>query len=44
VRADLLGVSAASVYRYANGRAVIPPVVIKLIDMYERYGVPEDKP
>jgi hypothetical protein len=37
---ELLGIGRRSAFRYAEGETVIPEVVIKLIDMYERHGVP----
>jgi len=38
----LLGISRTSMYRIARGTAPVPPVVVKLMDMYERHGVPEE--
>jgi len=38
---ELLGISRTSVYRISAGRAEVPEVVAKLLDMYRRYGVPE---
>lgn len=37
----LLGISRASVYRIAAGRIPVPGVVIRLLDMYRRHGVPD---
>jgi hypothetical protein len=39
---ELLGISRASVFRYANGESEIPFIVIKLLDMYLRFGVPKE--
>ena len=38
----LLGYSRTSIYRIARGQAEVPVVVMKLLDMYERHGVPEE--
>ena len=38
----LLGIGRASVYRISKGTAEVPPVVMRLLDMYERYGIPEE--
>lgn len=37
---ELLGVGRRSIFRYAEGETPVPEVVIKLLDMYERHGVP----
>ena len=39
--ADLLGIARSTVYRIANGSSEVPEVVVKLLDMYQRHGVPE---
>jgi len=38
----LLGIGRASIYRISKGTAQVPMVVMKLMDMYERHGVPEE--
>jgi len=38
----LIGLSRRTLYRIARGSAVVPMVAVKLLDMYERYGVPEE--
>jgi len=38
----LLGCGRSTIYRMANGQAVVPGVVMRLMDMYERFGVPEE--
>jgi hypothetical protein len=38
----LLGVGRSTVYRMSQGKAKIPMVVAKLMDMYERHGIPEE--
>lgn len=38
----LLGISRTSMYRIARGTAEVPLVVVKLMDMYERHGIPEE--
>ena len=37
----LLGIGRSSAYKYANGVSEIPAYIVKLLDMYERYGIPE---
>lgn len=38
----LLGVARRSLYRMCKGDAPIPVNVAKLLDMYERHGIPEE--
>ena len=38
----LLGIGRTSVYRISKGGAAVPMVVMKLLDMYERHGIPEE--
>ena len=38
----LIGLSRTTLYRIARGESDVPMVVAKLLDMYERYGVPEE--
>ena len=38
----LLGIGKGTVYRIAAGQAEVPPAAVRLLDMYERYGVPEE--
>ena len=38
----LLGCGRSTIYRMANGQAVVPGVVMRLMDMYERFGIPEE--
>ena len=38
----LLGVGRTTIYRFAKGGAPVPMVVAKLMDMYERHGIPEE--
>jgi len=38
----LLGYSRTSMYRILRGQAEVPVVVMKLLDMYERHGIPEE--
>jgi hypothetical protein len=40
---ELLGIARSTVFRIINGSSEVPRVVEKLIDMYERYGVPEKR-
>jgi hypothetical protein len=40
---ELLGIGRRTAFRYAGGDTEIPEVVIKLLDMYDRHGVPGDK-
>jgi hypothetical protein len=39
---QLLGIGRTSVYRISKGGAEVPMVVAKLMDMYERHGIPEE--
>lgn len=38
----VLGIGRTSIYRIARGQAAVPPVVARLLDMYERHGIPEE--
>jgi transcriptional regulator of acetoin/glycerol metabolism len=38
----LLGMGRSTIYRMADGTSAVPMVVIKLMDMYERFGVPPE--
>lgn len=40
---ELLGIGRASAFKYASGASKVPTVVELLLDMYERYGVPDRK-
>ena len=39
---ELLGIARSTVFRIVNGTSRVPPVVEKLLAMYERHGVPKD--
>jgi len=38
----LLGIGRGTVYRIAAGQSEVPPAAVRLLDMYERFGVPEE--
>ena len=38
----LLGMGRSTIYRMSQGTAEVPAVVARLMDMYERHGIPED--
>ncbi len=38
----LLGVPRRTLYRIASGDKPVPVAAAKLLDMYERYGIPEE--
>lgn len=38
---QLLGISRSSAFRIAAGTSKVPAVVAKLLEMYERHGVPK---
>lgn len=38
---ELLGIARSTVFRIVNGKSKVPPVVEKLLEMYERHGIPE---
>lgn len=38
----LIGVPRRTLYRIARGQSDVPMSALKLLDMYERYGVPEE--
>jgi hypothetical protein len=40
---ELLGIARSTVFRIAAGQSKVPAVVAKLLDMYERHGVPGEK-
>jgi plasmid maintenance system antidote protein VapI len=40
---ELLGIARSTVFRILNGPSKVPAVVAKLLDMYERYGVPSKR-
>lgn len=37
---ELLGIARSTVFRIVNGQSRVPAVVEKLLEMYERHGVP----
>ncbi|HEX3412858.1 MAG TPA: hypothetical protein VHT00_14155 [Stellaceae bacterium] len=39
---ELLGVARSTVFRIASGATKVPLTVERLIEMYERYGIPDD--
>lgn len=38
----LLGVGRSTIYRMADGSSEVPEVVARLMDMYEKHGIPEE--
>jgi hypothetical protein len=38
----LLGMGRSTIYRMSNGTSAVPVVVAKLMDMYEKHGIPEE--
>jgi len=38
----LLGMGRSTIYRMSKGETEVPEVVRRLIDMYERFGIPEE--
>jgi len=38
----LIGVPRTTLYRIARGQSDVPMSALKLLDMYERFGVPEE--
>lgn len=38
----LLGVGRSTIYRIARGSSEVPEVVRRLMDMYERFGIPKE--
>ena len=38
----LLGMGRSTIYRMADGSSDVPEVVARLMDMYEKFGVPEE--
>jgi hypothetical protein len=39
---QILGVGRSTIYRMASGRAAVPAVIARLMDMYERFGIPPE--
>ena len=39
---QLLGIGRSTIYRMASGQAAVPPVIARLMDMYERHGIPPE--
>ena len=39
---QLLGISRSTIYRISRGTTEVPETVVKLLDMYERHGVPPE--
>ena len=39
---QVLGISRSTIFRIVNGTSEVPPVVEKLLAMYERFGIPEE--
>lgn len=39
---QLLGMSRSTMYRIARGETEVPEVAARLMDMYEKFGVPEE--
>lgn len=39
---QILGIGRSTVFRISAGQSKVPPAVVRLIDMYLRYGVPKD--
>jgi predicted transcriptional regulator len=38
----ILGIARSTVYRINRGTSEVPEVVARLLDMYIRYGIPEE--
>lgn len=38
----LLGIGRSTIYRMSKGQAEVPAVVMRLMDMYERFGIPKE--
>ena len=38
----LLGISRSTAYRIARGTSPVPEVAVRLLDMYARFGIPEE--
>jgi len=38
----LLGISRSTAYRISRGTAEVPETVVRLLDMYARFGIPEE--
>ena len=38
----LLGISRSTAYRISRGTAEVPETVVRLLDMYARFGVPPE--
>jgi hypothetical protein len=39
---EVLGVARSTVFRIASGASKVPGCLERLIEMYERYGIPDD--
>jgi hypothetical protein len=39
---QILGIGRTTVYRINRGTSEVPEVVARLLDMYIRYGIPEE--
>ena len=39
---QVLGISRSTIFRIVNSTSEVPPVVEKLLAMYERFGIPEE--
>lgn len=39
---QILGVGRSTIYRMADGTSEVPEVVARLMDMYEKFGIPEE--
>lgn len=40
---ELLGIARSTVFKICNGSSKVPPVVERLLYMYERHGIPGKK-
>jgi len=38
----LLGMGRSTIYRMADGTSEVPSVIMRLMDMYERFGIPNE--
>lgn len=38
----LLGMGRSTIYRMADGSSAVPEVIRRLLDMYERHGIPPE--
>jgi hypothetical protein len=39
---QVLGIARSTVFRIAGGQSKVPAIVEKLLDMYQRHGVPNE--